>query len=74
MFRDEEAYTSVAEDPKSFYKEFITLYKGELEVLYAEHTLFMLDLKLIFLTAWVIINSNSNLPHQMLKNLPEKPE
>jgi len=74
MFRDEEAYTSAAEDPKAFYKEYITPYKGELEVWYAEHASFILDLKLIFLTAWVIINPESNLPHNMLKNLPEKPE
>jgi len=74
MFRDEEAYTSAAEDPKAFYKEYITPYKGELEVWYAENASFVLDLRLIFLTAWVIINPESNLLHNMLRNLPEKPK
>lgn len=74
MFRDEEKYTSAAEDPKAFYKEFITPYKGALEVWYASHASFILDIKLIILTAWVILSPESNLPHKWLKDLPTKPE
>lgn len=73
MFRDEEKYTSNADDPRVFYQEYISPYKGALEVWYAEHASFILDIKLIILTAWVILSPESNLPHKWLKELPEKP-
>ena len=33
-----------------------------------------LDIKLIFLTAWVIVKPESELPFRWLKGLPERPE
>lgn len=74
MFRDEEKYVSTAEKPREFYQQNISPYKGALEVWYAENASIVLDVKLIILTAWVIISPSSNLPHKWLKNLPQKPE
>ena len=74
IFRDEEKYTSAAEDPKAFYREFITPYKGALEIWYSQHASLCMDIKLVFLTAWVILSPTSDLPHKLLKDLPGKPE
>ena len=72
VFRDEESLISSVkdEDPHDFYKRVIAPYKGELEMWYQEHRSFLLDLKLIFMTAWVIIFSSSTLYHSWFKNLP----
>lgn len=73
VFRDEESLISNHQgDPHVFYKEVIAPYKGELEMWYIEHASFFLDLKLIFLTAWVILFPQSNLVHQIFTSLPEK--
>ncbi len=74
IFRDEEKYISTVDDPRTFYKEFIAPYKGALEVWYVGHASFLLDIKLIIITAWVIISPKSNLPHKWLKDLPPKPK
>ena len=49
-------------------------YKGELEIWYQQHASLWLDIKLIFLTAWVIVKPESELPFRWLKGLPEQPE
>ncbi len=75
VFRDEEALVSAAEgDPHEYYKNVIAPYKGELEMWYQANASFWLDLKVIFLTAWVILFSKSELPHKILKSLPPKPD
>jgi len=74
VFRDEESIISAVsnEDPHEFYKRVIAPYKGELEMWYQDHKSFFLDLKLIFLTAWVIISPNSNLYEKWFKDLPKR--
>ena len=74
IFRDEESIISVVtdEDPHEFYKRVIAPYKGELEMWYQDHKSFFVDLKLIFLTAWVIISPNSNLYEKWFKDLPKR--
>ena len=57
-----------------FYTEKIAPYKGELEIWYQQHASLWLDIKLIFLTAWVIVKPESELPFRWLKGLPEQPE
>ena len=61
-------------DPVVFYTENIAPYKGELEIWYQQHASLWLDIKLIFLTAWVIVKPESELPFRWLKGLPERPE
>ena len=74
IFRDEESLISAIknEDPHDFYKRIIAPYKGKLEMWYQENKSFLLDLKLIFLTAWVIIFSDSRLYEKWFKDLPKR--
>ncbi len=73
IFRDEERYLSRAADPIRFYAEKISPYKGQLELWYQANASIGVDVKVIFLTAWVILFPTSNLPYKWLKNLPEQP-
>lgn len=75
IFRNEEEILKKANVKiDKFYEDNIAPYKGELEVWYASNISFFTDIKLIFLTVWVVIFSNSKLPFKILKNLPKKPE
>ena len=55
-----------------FYKGKIYPFKGELEIWYQNHKSFILDMKLIFVTAWVILSPNSKLYEKLFKNLPKR--
>ena len=72
VFRDEESIISAVtdENPHEFYKRVIAPYKGELEMWYQNNNSFILDLKLIFITACVILSPTSNLYEKWFKNLP----
>ena len=74
IFRDEESIISNVkdEDPYEFYKRIIAPYKGKLEMWYQENKSLILDFKLIFLTAWVIIFPNSNLYERWFIDLPKR--
>ena len=72
IFRDEESIISAVEDedPHEFYRKVIAPYKAELEMWYQKHNSFILDLQLIFMTAWVIIFPKSRLYEKWFKDLP----
>ncbi len=72
VFRDEESIISAIkdEDPHEFYKRIIAPYKGKLELWYQKNSSFFLDLKLIFLTAWVILFPKSKLYKKWFTDLP----
>ena len=72
VFRDEESIISAVEDedPHDFYKRVIAPYKGELEMWYQKHNSFILDLQLIFMTAWIILFPKSRLYEKWFKDLP----
>ena len=72
VFRDEEKIISSIkdEDPHIFYKRKIAPYKGKLEMWYQSNRSFILDLKLIFITAWVILFSKSRIYEKWFKDLP----
>ena len=74
VFRDEESIVSKVkdEDPHVYFKRVIAPFKGELEMWYQKHRSFSLDLKLIFLTAWVILSPTSKLYEKWFKNLPKR--
>lgn len=74
VFRDEESLISEKydKDPHIYYKNIIAPYKGELEIWYQQNKSISLDLKLIFLTAWVVLFPNSNLHFKLLKDLPKR--
>ena len=72
IFRDEESIISAIkdEDPHEFYRRVIAPYKGELEMWYQKYNSFILDLQLIFMTAWVILFPKSRLYEKWFKDLP----
>lgn len=73
-FRDEEAITARAKkSPQEVYRDDIAPYKGELELWYQRHQSLLLDAKLLFLTAWVVVRPGSNLYEKWLKDLPPRP-
>jgi lipopolysaccharide/colanic/teichoic acid biosynthesis glycosyltransferase len=71
VFRDEEEILSKSSMPVSeCYAKVISPYKGALELWYLENISLLTDLKLIFLTAWVIVFPKSNLMYRWFKGLP----
>lgn len=74
VFRDEESIVSNVkdEDPHLYFKRVIAPFKGELEMWYQVHSSFLLDLQLIFMTAWVIISPTSKLYEKWFRDLPKR--
>ena len=74
IFRDEESIISsiTDEDPHEFYKRVIAPYKGELEMWYQKKASIILDLKLIFLTAWIVLFPESKIYLNWFKDLPTR--
>jgi lipopolysaccharide/colanic/teichoic acid biosynthesis glycosyltransferase len=76
IFRDEEELiTQVRDnggDTWDFYKTKIYPFKGKLEQWYQENQSFSTDIKIILLTAWVIIKPKSNLTYDWFPDLPKR--
>jgi lipopolysaccharide/colanic/teichoic acid biosynthesis glycosyltransferase len=73
IFRDEEKLlTETTMDKSEYYAQFISPYKGELELWYQKHLSFKTDILLIFLTVWVILSPESQLPFKVFKDLPKR--
>ena len=71
VFRDEERLlTDCGGDPGAFYAQHIAPAKGTLELWYQDHLSMTNDLKLIFLTGWVILFPRSRLLHRWFRDLP----
>jgi len=72
MFRDEERLMTESGRPiKDYYADTIAPYKGELELWYQTKASIINDIKIIFLTAWVIIFPNSKLMYRWFKDIPK---
>jgi len=74
VFRDEERYLENRSDPMKFYVESIIPYKIQLELWYKKNKSLLMYFTIIFLTAWIVIFSDSRLHHNIFKDLPEKPD
>ena len=76
IFRDEEELITDVKnsggDLWKFYTGTIYPFKGELEMWYQEHRSILLDLQLIFMTAWVIFVPTSKLYEKWFKDLPKR--
>ena len=76
IFRDEEELISNVKnnggDVRDFYKNTIYPFKGEVEIWYQKNKSFFLDIKLIFITAWVIFSTNSKIYEKLFKDLPKR--
>ena len=72
FFRNEDELLQKTELPlEEFYAKHITPLKAKLEIWYFSNRSFYCDVKIIFLTAWVILFSQSKLTHKLFKNLPK---
>ena len=72
VFRDEESLMAkLNKPPIECYKKHIAPYKGQLELWYRENQGFWLDLKVIFLTAVVVIAPRSTIHRRVLAGLPK---
>ncbi len=75
IFRDEEKWISAHDgDKHEFYRQHIAPFKGELELWYRERISLQTDIKLIFLTGWVIFSPHSRLAYKIFRDLPTAPE
>lgn len=73
VFRDEESMLASSGKPAlQCYREDIAPYKGQLEVWYVQHRSFWLDLKLIFITLWVVAFPRSRSYQRWLPVLPSR--
>ena len=74
IFRDEEKWISNFNgDKHEFYKNKIAPYKADVELWYYKNQSMFVDVKLVILTAWVIIFTNSDFVERIFKSLPKKP-
>lgn len=74
FFRDEEEIIeATGKAPKDAYRDDIMPIKGALEVWYREHRSLLLDLKIAFLTAWVILSSRSDHAVAAFRRAPGMP-
>ncbi|MDR4499388.1 MAG: sugar transferase [Candidatus Scalindua sp.] len=71
LFRDEEKLVTDSHlPPLECYERLVMPYKGALEIWYQNNMSFTIDLKIVFLTFWVILFPDSNLPKRVFKDLP----
>tara|TARA_B100000886_G_scaffold332670_1_gene285671 strand:+ start:370 stop:1047 length:678 start_codon:yes stop_codon:yes gene_type:complete len=75
IFRDEESILSkVSGDKHFFYQKNIAPYKTALELWYFKNSSIFLDIKLIFITAFVILFPTTITITSLIKGLPPKPK
>ena len=76
IFRDEEELITEVrnkgEDTWEFYKNTIYPFKGRIEKWYQENMSFLTDLKIIIITAVVILKPKSNIVYSWFKGLPKR--
>jgi len=73
IFRDEESLLSAIkdEDPHVYYQKVIAPYKGELELWYQQNRSFLTDIKILFITAWVVLFPKSKLIYKLFIEIPK---
>jgi len=72
IFRDEESIMGKSKLPwEECVKQEIMPRKAAAEEWYSKHQSFLTDLKLIFITVWVVVFPGSAILHKTFKDLPE---
>jgi lipopolysaccharide/colanic/teichoic acid biosynthesis glycosyltransferase len=75
IFRDEEVLLSNSKIPiDEYYKNYISPYKGDLELWYQDNLSFYTDFMIIFLTTWGLFFPKSDLVYRIFKDLPSRPD
>ena len=76
VFRDEAQIISQVkdegQDPAEFKSKVIFPYKGKVEMWYNENQSFLVDFKILLLTAWTLVFPTSQLPYKLFADLPER--
>ncbi len=74
VFRDEETIIHESgEDYHTFYAREIAPYKGAVELWYKRNRSFFLDMKIIFVTLWVVVMPSSKVLPKFFPDLPKHP-
>ena len=74
VFRDEERYLTDRDEPMEFYKEHIIPYKSDLELWFVENNTLWLYIKIIFVTAWVVVFPSSTIVDKAFDGIPSLPD
>ena len=73
FFRDEEKFLVNKKNPMDFYQDHIIPYKSDLEIWYVTNNSVILYFKIILITAWVVIFSNSRIAEKIFNKIPKRP-
>jgi len=74
VFRDEERYLADRDEPMEFYREHIIPYKSDLELWFVENNTLWLYIKIIFVTAWVVVFPSSTIVDKAFVGIPRLPD
>ena len=74
VFRDEERYLADRDEPMEFYREHIIPYKSDLELWFVKNNTLWLYIKIIFVTAWVVVFSSSTIADKVFVGIPRLPD
>jgi len=74
VFRDEERYLADRDEPMEFYREHIIPYKSDLELWFVENNTLWSYIKIIFVTAWVVLFPSSNIVERVFVGIPRLPD
>ena len=74
VFRDEERYLADRDEPMEFYREHIIPYKSDLELWFVDKNTLWLYIKIIFVTAWVVVFPSSNIVGKAFCGIPSPPD
>jgi len=74
VFRDEERYLADRDEPMVFYRENIIPYKIDLELWFVENNTLWLYIKIIFVTAWVVVFPSSTIVDKAFDDIPSLPD
>lgn len=74
IFRDEERLLDGREDPIGFYIENIMPHKSDLELWFVENNSIWLYIKIIFVTAWVVVFPSSTIVNKAFDGIPSLPD
>ena len=74
VFRDEERYLADRDEPMEFYRQHIIPYKSDLELWFVENNTLWLYVKIIFVTAWVVVFPSSSISDKAFVGIPRLPD
>ena len=74
VFRDEERYLADRDEPMEFYREHIIPYKSDLELWFVENNTLWLYIKIIFVTALVVVFPSSSIVDRAFYGIPSLPD